>query len=206
LLTERQLQDFLKQVENVPLFSLPSDTTLSIGNTDGQTTRVTVMQGGRRHWFAVDYPSRKNGPHYYRLLDAAFQLMYCHFNKYEAAIEQNQEKLDYGLAVKQRGRDPVIVRMYGTYHKDAKAAQKYLYNLPRDRNVIIDFSNLGTLTFIIDALGQIEKTHSRLVWVVGEAKSDWAIKKIMIARGMDSTRMFRDTLSATKWLIQKNAG
>lgn len=205
-LAEVALQGFFTRLKKVSLFSLPSDTTSSIGNTDGQTTRVIVVQGKGKHYFAFDHPSRKRHPYYYSLLDAAFDLMYHHFNKYEAEIEQNQEKLDYGLAIKRRGTNPVIIRMYGTYHNDSKNAQEYLYNLPKDKNIILDFTNLGTLTFIIEALTKIEKTHPKLTWVTGKGESDWAIRQILIDNGLDSTRMFRDTITAANWLIQKHGG
>lgn len=202
-LSETDLQDFLKKVEHTPLFSLSSLPLYYKGDTDGQTTFVTVKQNGKTNTFQFDYASRKKATQYYILLDAVFDLMYKRFGKFESFIEENQEKLDYGLAIKERGKNPLIIRMYGTYHKDTKAAQQYLYNLPKNKKIIIDFSNLGTIHFIIDAVVAIEKTHPKIAWVTGDQKSDWARKDVMVDRGLDTTRMFRNTVTAEMWMLQK---
>ena len=177
-LSETDLHDFLKKIEHAPLFSLRSLPLYYEGDTDGQTTFITVKQNGKTNTFQFDYALRKKAAPYYVMLDAVFDLMYQRFDKFESCIEENQLKLDYGLAVKERGENPLVIRMYGTYHKDAKAAMYYLYSLPKDKKIIVDFSNLGTISFIIDAVVDIERTHPKIAWVVGDRESDWSRRDI----------------------------
>ncbi len=197
LLNKNDLDTFFRILDTISLLKIPYDT-LDIGN-DGITIYVDIIQDGQTNKFWSWSPSRKNQPTQYKFLDAVFDLINKKLPKEENYIEDVQDYLSYGLGIKIKGENPMIIKMYGDYSiDDANELQLFFDSLPRDKPIIMNMSNFGGMGSILDDYFTVcDRKHEKMIWV-----TPGNLRNYFAQVGIDTNKMAPDIESAKKMAIQ----
>ena len=184
LLTKNDFDTFFKMLDTVSLLKIPYDT-LDLG-MDGITVVASIIQNGQTNKFRTWSPSRYEKPMHYRFLDAIFNLLNKKLPKLENYIENVQDYLSYGLGIKIKSENPIVIKMYGGYSiDDATKLQSFFDSLPRNKPVIMDMSNFGGMgTILHDYFAVCDGTHEKMIWV-----TPGKLKEYFTEVGIDTTKM-----------------
>lgn len=209
ILSKEELEKFFDILGNTSLLELYSDSS-GMFVADGGATYFSVVQGTTRNDFiAGDFAALNKGNRYQQLLDATFYLLYAKFPDLEKFIEQNHRYHLNDLPVKIRGKNPRQIRLWANYFdNDSVLLSEFLKEFPQGEPLIVDISNIESFAHIESSLLHFQTTHPKIVWVIGDVERNYSndIWEAYKRPGLDTARMFKDTIEAKNYLLRLENG